>query len=202
MSPQELLAKKKDLEMLKKWADMGIITLMYLDESGCYPQSPLVYSYGKVGRQKLVVQNQRRGRRINLMGLWENNKKLEYGMLGTNFNTERYIQFLDCQAKKAAKRLFKTGKFTVIVNENASIHKSLKARERHSYWEKQGLIIFFQASYHPEMNRMEDQWLHLKRDELRGRVFQDEYDLVEGIIFGMNHRGEEGGFEVERFIFN
>ena len=49
---------------------------------------------------------------------------------------------------------------------------------------------------------MEDQWLHLKRDELRGRVFQDEYDLVEGIIFGMNHRGEEGGFEVERFIFN
>ncbi|WAN69884.1 hypothetical protein BJP36_37980 [Moorena producens JHB] len=88
MSPQELLAKKKDLEMLKKWAEMGIITLMYLDESGCYPQSPLVYSYGKVGRQKIVVQNQRRGRRINLMGLWENNQKLEYGMLGANFNTE------------------------------------------------------------------------------------------------------------------
>ncbi|WP_218959082.1 hypothetical protein [Baaleninema simplex] len=67
---------------------------------------------------------------------------------------------------------------------------------------KQGLLIFFQASYNPQMNRMEDQWLHLKRDELRGRVFQDEYDLVEGIIEGMKHRGEQGGFEVERFIFN
>ncbi len=52
------------------------------------------------------------------------------------------------------------------------------------------------------MNRMEDRWLHLKRDKLRGRVFQDEYDWVEGIIEGMEHRGEQGNFEVERFIFN
>ena len=52
-------------------------------------------------------------------------------------------------------------------------------RERYSYWEKQGLSIFYQASYYPQMNRMEDQWLHLKRDELRGRVFEDELELVE-----------------------
>ena len=202
MSLEEIEAKKKDLEMLKKWAEMGLITLMYLDESGCYPQSPLVYSYGKVGEQKIVHQKQRKGRRINIMGLWEPNQKLEYGMIGCSFKTNRYIQFLDAQAQKAMKRLFETGMLTVIVNDNASIHTSLKARERHSYWEKQGLLIFFQASYHPQMNRMEDQWLHLKRDELRGRVFEDEYDLVEGIIEGMNHRGSQGGFEVERFIFN
>lgn len=202
MSLAEVEAKKKDLEMLKKWAAMGLITLMYLDESGSYPQSPLVYSYGKVGEQKIVVQKARRGRRINIMGLWEQNRKLEYGMIASSFKSKSYIQFLDAQAKKATKRLFETGMYTVIVNDNASIHKSLKAQKRHSYWEKQGLLIFFQASYNPQMNRMEDQWLHLKRDELRGRIFEDEYDLVEGIIEGMNHRGEQGGFEVERFIFN
>ncbi|BAZ21376.1 putative transposase [Kalymmatonema gypsitolerans NIES-4073] len=26
------------------------------------------------------------------------------------------------------------------------------------------------------MNRIEDEWLHLKRDELAGRVFEDEYE--------------------------
>lgn len=52
------------------------------------------------------------------------------------------------------------------------------------------------------MNSMENQWLHPKRDELRGRVFQDEYDLIEEIIEGMEHRGEQGNFEVERFVFN
>ena len=201
-SLQELEAKRKDLETLEKWAEMGLITLMYLDESGCCPQSPLVYSYGKRGQQKIVRQTPRRGRRINIIGLWERNQKLEYAMIASSIKSHRYIEFLDAQAKKASQRLFKTGKLTVIVNDNASIHQSLKAKARHSYWEKQGLVIFFQASYHPQMNRMEDQWLHLKRDELRGRVFEDECDLVEGIIEGMNHRGQEGGFEVERFIFN
>jgi putative transposase len=28
------------------------------------------------------------------------------------------------------------------------------------------------------MNRIEDEWLHLKRDELASRVFEDEYDLA------------------------
>ena len=34
----------------------------------------------------------------------------------------------------------------------------------------------------PEMNRIEEQWLHLKRDELQGRVYGDEYELVLGIM--------------------
>ncbi|MBO9997625.1 MAG: transposase [Cyanobacteria bacterium SID2] len=112
------------------------------------------------------------------------------------------MQFLDAQAKQASQRLFETGQFTVIVNDNASIHRASKAKEIHNCWKKQGLLIFFPASYNSQMNRMEDRWLHLKRDKLRGRVFQDAYDLVEGIIEGMEHRGEPGNFEVERFIFN
>ncbi len=136
------------------------------------------------------------------MGLWEQDKNPEYGLIATTLNSSRYIECLDAQALKATKRLFETGKLTVIVNDNASIHKSQKVRQRYSYWEKQGLLIFYQASYHPQMNKMEDQWLHLKRDELRARVFEDECELVEEIINGMNNRGKQAGFEVERFTFN
>lgn len=202
MNVKEIEAKKKDLEMLKKWAEMELITLKYLDESGVYPESPLVYSYGKKGEQKVIHQTERKGRRINIMGVWEEDKKWEYGLIATTFKSERYIECIDAQALQATKRLYETGKLTVIVNDNASIHQSKKVKQRYRYWEKQGLLIFYQASYHPQMNRMEDQWLHLKRDELKGRVFEDEYELVEGIIEGMNNRGQESGFEVERFIFN
>ena len=52
------------------------------------------------------------------------------------------------------------------------------------------------------MNRMEDQWLHLKRDELKRQVFEDECELVDQIINGMNNRGKKAEFEVKRFIFN
>jgi len=143
MSPKEVEAKKTDLAMLKKWAEMGLIALMYLDKSGCYPQSPLVYSYGEVGKQKIVKQKERRGRRINIMGVWEPDRKLEYGRIGCSLNAQRYIQILDAQAKQAIQKLFETGQFTAIVNNNASIHRASKAKERHNYWEKQGLLIFF-----------------------------------------------------------
>ena len=75
---------------------------------------------------------------------------------------------------------------------------------------KQGLILFFLAPYSPEMNRIEDQWLyakryplgHVKRQELAGRLFDDEYDLALAIIEGLENRGQQGNFSVERLMFN
>ena len=76
------------------------------------------------------------------------------------------------------------------------------------------------------MNRIEDRWCKayrlmssyhkgitssttggfsnraLKRDELAGRVFEDEYDLAQAIIQGIKHRGQQGDFSVERLMFN
>ncbi|WP_370460713.1 transposase [Brasilonema octagenarum] len=40
------------------------------------------------------------------------------------------------------------------------------------------MYIFFLPPYSPQMNRIEDEWLHLKRDELASRVFEDEYELA------------------------
>ena len=109
---------------------------------------------------------------------------------------------MEQQVKKAASRIFSTGKLTIIVHDNASIHRSKKAKEEQEKWEKWGLLTFFLPKYSPEMNRIEEQWLHLKRDELQGRVYEDEYDLVMGIIEGMNHRAEQNNYTVERLMFN
>ena len=52
------------------------------------------------------------------------------------------------------------------------------------------------------MNRIEDEWLHLKWDELACRVFEDEFDLAMAIIESVQARAKFGGYKVERFIFN
>lgn len=52
------------------------------------------------------------------------------------------------------------------------------------------------------MNRIEDEWLHLKRDELSAQVFEDEYDVAMAVISGIEVRGAKGGYAVERFMFN
>ena len=43
---------------------------------------------------------------------------------------------------------------------------------------------------------------HLKRQELGGYVFEDEYDLAKAIIKGIENRGQYGNYAVERLMFN
>ena len=53
-----------------------------------------------------------------------------------------------------------------------------------------------------QINRTEDEWLHLKRHELASQVFEDEYELALAIINGITARAKRGNYQVERFMFN
>jgi len=52
------------------------------------------------------------------------------------------------------------------------------------------------------MNRIEEQWLHLKRQELGGYVFDDEHDLALATIEDIGNRGRLGNYAIERLMFN
>ena len=109
---------------------------------------------------------------------------------------------MDNQAQRAATRLSNTGKLTVVIQDNASIHRANLVQERFPVWEKQGLFLFSLPPYSPEMNQIEGRWLHLKRQELAGRIFHDDYDLALAIIQGLENRGEQASFSVRRLNFN
>lgn len=154
------------------------------------------------------------------MGVWEEGTRLEYALKIGTYKTKSYLRFLNWQAERAMKRLFETGKPTVVIHDNASIHRSQLAKKQHQIWLKQGLSVFFLPPYSPEMNRIEDQWRRadrlmssssttggfsnraLKRQELAARVFDDEYDLALAIIQGLENRGQQNNFTVERLMFN
>jgi len=109
---------------------------------------------------------------------------------------------MDWQADLAQHQFNQTGQLTVIVLDNASVHRSKLSQQQQQRWQQQGLILLFLPPYSPQMNRIEQQWLHLKRDELASRVFEDEVDLAHAIIAGLENRGKNGGYTVERFKFN
>ena len=52
------------------------------------------------------------------------------------------------------------------------------------------------------MNRIEEEWLHLKRHELSAQLFEDEYDLAIALMEAIDERGQRRGYPVERFRFN
>lgn len=123
-------------------------------------------------------------------------------MVVGGFNTQRYLKLMHWQASKAAQHLEQTGQVTVIIQDGASFHKRLVVQQHWQRWQEQGLFVFFLPPYSPQMNRIEEEWLHLKRDECASRVFEDEYEVVTALIAGIEARGQRGGYEVERFRFN
>lgn len=55
-------AKQGDWLMLCQLASDGLICLKYLDESGFEKNSPLNYTYSKLGQQKSIYQPRKRGK--------------------------------------------------------------------------------------------------------------------------------------------
>ncbi len=116
----------------------------------------------------------RYGSRISILGLWEVGKGFEYGLAQGGFNSKSYIKVIDWIAQKAASLLKKTGKLTVVVQDNSPIHKSREAHAGWSRWSKQGLLLFFLPAYCSDMNLIEAQWKQLKAHEIAGRIFENE----------------------------
>lgn len=175
---------------------------MYLDESGCQLWSPVSYSYSRQGEQKRLQQTDRRKGRISILGLWQPDKSFKYALASGSFKSESYIKVIDWIAEQTSQTLRATGRMTVVVQDNGSLHKSHLTRQQWQRWRDQGLFLFFLPPYCSEMNRIEDQWHQLKTHEIAGQMFEDEYDLALAIMDGMETRSIKGGYTLERFKFN
>jgi len=189
--------------MLIHAAQEGEIELKYLDEAGFCLESPVSYTYSQVGEQKRMEQHKKKyGSRISILGLWQPDQGFEYALTRGGFNSESYIKFMDWIAKRAAQTLAQTGRITVAVEDNGSLHTSLLVRQKWAQWQEQGLYIFFLPPYCSEMNPIETQWHQLKSHEIAGQMFDNEYDLALAVMDGMKARSEAGRYMVERFMFN
>lgn len=57
---------------------------------------------------------------------------------------------------------WKINKPTVIVIDNASVHKNKKMSQQIPFWNDRGLYIFYLPTYSPKLNIAEIVWKHLK----------------------------------------
>ncbi|MEM7593218.1 MAG: hypothetical protein AAF383_17180, partial [Cyanobacteria bacterium P01_A01_bin.83] len=104
---------------------------------------------------------------------------------------------------------------TVIIHDKglarmyASIHRSNLAKKQHQIWSKRRrrralaqIVVRRLAVF--SKSRTTGGFLNraLKRQELGGRVYEDEYDLAIAIVNGIENRGQQGNYNVERLLFN
>jgi putative transposase len=103
--------------------------------------------------------------------------------------------------EREAQEAQASGRIRVIVQDNSSIHRAKQVKELWRKWESMGLYMFFLPKYCSEMNPIELEWQHIKRDEIAGRMFEDELDLAYAVIDGVEARGKKRDHPVERIKF-
>jgi putative transposase len=184
--------------MLELSAAAGEIDLKYLDESGFCVWSEPGYTYYFKGEQKRLEQTKHRGRRLSIIGFLQPLISFVYGLVIGGISRKSYIEMMEIEATEAQK----TGRTRVIVQDNGSIHRCLEVQKLWSKWENMGLYIFFLPAYCSEMNPIELEWQHLKKDELCGQIFDDELDLAYAVMDGVKARGEKGNYSTERIKFD
>jgi putative transposase len=140
-------AKQLDWELLKLWAQLGEIHLKYLDEAGCYCQSPTDYGYTRKGQQKRIVGRRRRGRRVNILGIFEPKQRFDYALVMGTLKSKTFLKVMEWQAQQAQQKYQTSGKMTVIVLDNASVHRSKLVKSAVERWQEQGLLLFFLPPY-------------------------------------------------------
>lgn len=196
-NPEQRQDKQAALEMLEWSASCGEIDLLYADESGFCLWSAVVYSYFFKGAQKRQEQTQRRGRRLSVIGLLQPLVGFVCSFVLGSFKSADFIELMETQAEIAERNWKEKGRLRVIVLDNGSIHTSKAVKAKIEDWEARGLFLFFLPPYCSEMNPIELEWQHLKRDEIRGQMFESEAELAYHVLEGIEARGEKNEHEVE-----
>ena len=90
-------------------------------------------------------------------------------------NSECIIHFFDSLVNLIKKK-------TVVILDNASIHKSKIVKSKEKEWRKKGLFFQFIPAYCPELNKIEILWKQMKHFWLRPQDYTSKESLHEAIF--------------------
>ena len=150
--------KEAALKVLWQLFRLGLIDLYFGDESGFSMNPCLPYAWQE--KDNPIEIFPMRDKKINLFGIFRADNVAVTYPAGGNINSEFLINSIDdfCQY---------IDKPTVLVIDNAPVHRSKLFGEQLSKWEEKGLYIFFLPKYSPHLNIAEIYWRKAKYEWLK-----------------------------------
>ena len=145
-SQQEFETKQQQIHDLQLLESSGYVDLYFADEShfGLTPNVPYAWQH----KDDPILLPARKSTRLTVFALLKTNCKLvRYTTIGS-MNSIKLIDCLDQFCKTITKR-------TIIVLDNAPIHRSKLFKAKMEQWKKLDLLIFFIPPYSPELNKIE-----------------------------------------------
>lgn len=150
---------------LSSLAKEGYIDLCFYDEShfGLVPVVP----YAWQAKGATVELPSFRGKYINVSGFYQtNNGRKLYFFEQETINAKKLVEVFDDFAKTTTRK-------TVVVLDNAPIHKSKVFQSKIAQWEEENdLFLFFIPPYSPELNLIEIFWRKVKYEWLSFEAYK------------------------------
>lgn len=139
------------------------IDLFFSDESGfqLVPNLP----YGWQAKGQYVRMLPRKGKNLSIFGLLSTDNRLICYPTESTTNADFIIQCLD-------DFLTKINKPTVVIMDNAPIHKAKILLNKRKEWEAKNLFIFFLPKYCPHLNRIEILWRKIKYEWIKPKDYK------------------------------
>src|SRR5467141_1511357 len=136
--PEAFARGPRALAAFQTQEDQGKIALYDFDESGLALEPTMPYAWQEP--KSVIELPARRYGRINVLGFMNRHNDLHTYMFEQSIHTGVVIACFDAFCKTLTKK-------TVVVIDNASIHRSEEFEERMPSWKKQGLIIKYLSPY-------------------------------------------------------
>jgi len=139
---------------LREKEKAGELDLYYCDESGFSLESSIPYAWQK-GKEQILLPAEMNGKRINVLGLLSLKSGFHSYQTEGRVNSGQWIQWVEDFSLKIKKE-------TILILDNASIHKSRASKEKIEEWKAKGLYVRFLPTYSPELNLIEIVWRFMK----------------------------------------
>lgn len=160
---------RQDLAKLTEKADQGLLDLVYFDQSGFNLWAKVVYAWQKRGERIRVPVT--KGKSNNVLGfMWHRCEKFESFVFEGSVDSNVVISCFDRIAQNIEKE-------TVVVLDNAPVHRSEEFEEQVEGWEKQGLKIYYLPAYCPSLNKIKMLWKKVKYEWLSWEAYSSYKNL-------------------------
>jgi transposase len=171
--------------------EAGKLKIYYADESGFSLEPSLSYGWQPPGEYVRICPVG--GHRLNVFGLLSRDNHLHAYSVEGSINTDIVISCIDEFVKTITMK-------TVLVLDNASIHRSAKFKAKLWEWTKKGLRIFHLPAYSPHLNLIETLWRKIKYDWLKPSDYASWEQLKTAIDNILTSVGDKFKIEFDELV--
>ncbi|UZR96699.1 IS630 family transposase [Chondrinema litorale] len=175
---------KSELSYLEQQAKQGIIDLIFMDESGFNLNPNVPYGWQPIGQQ-ILLPAKRSSTNWTVLGTLNIHSQSFYGyMMPEACTAKTVVEVLSNLSERINKK-------TIVILDNAPVHKAKIVKEKLVEWRKKGLYLQFIPAYSPELNKIEILWRQMKYYWLEPNDYQSQNTLYQKIIEILQNYGSK-----------